>query len=1040
MYLRKSFAAGVAAIALSASLGGAAMAQSTTSAISGVVTDESGAPLANASVTIVNPNTGFSRTLTTDSNGQFAARNLSVSGSYTITATRGGYQGESVEDITLTLGDTKSLTFDLAASADSGDEIVIVATRSVAADVAAGPNAVFDINTLQNAPAINRDIKDVVRIDPRVYLDESFAEAIQCAGANPRFNSLTVDGIRLNDNFGLNSNGYPTERIPFSFDSIEQVAVELAPFDVEYGGFTACNINAVTKSGGNELSGGFFVDYTSDALRGDEADGVSIDNGDFDEYRYGFNLSGPIIEDKLFFFASYEKLEGVNLFGNNTPTGKGITDAEFQEIVDIAQNVYGYTVAGLPTSLDVEDEKFLVKLDWNINDFHRAAFTYNYNDGFNNSPSDGDPDELPELNHFYERGAELNSYAGSVYSDWTDNLSTEVRLSYIELDNRQDPLGGLVDQIGEVQIDVGDTTVYLGPDDSRHANELNYELFTFKAKADYQWNEHLFTVGIEREEFEVFNLFVQENQSEVRFDSIDDFRNGDANRIIYESAAGTNVVTDGAAEFGYEITTLYAQDEWQYSDALTLTAGLRIEMYSSDDKPAFNSNFQQNYGIRNDDNLDGKSVIQPRFGFNYELNDTDSIRGGIGLFSGGNPNVWISNNYSNNGVTLAEFQERGTNIITDYNYNGGRPLFDIPQEALDFVANANGVGGVNALDPDFEIPSEWKFALGGTFEVNTNSWLGDGYTLNVDLLYSKTEEAAFVTPISWTQTGTSPDGRPLYSGNTNDFVLTNARNTGDSLVLSAGLFKEYDNGFDWSVGYAYTDAEDTNPMTSSVAFSNWANYARSDAVNPQAATSDYEIPHRFTMTANYEREFIQDLPTRFSLFGQVSEGSPYSFTYGNRSAFAPNAFFLDNALFYVPDGASDPLVAYDSPATQQAVERLVNARECLSDARGQIVDRNACNDGWWTKFDLRISQDLPGFQEGHSSQAYFILENVGNFLNDEWGVLRQQGFPGSVDTVDVSIDTANNQLIYSNARELREGSVAVDPSLWEIRFGFKYDF
>jgi len=1045
MKLNKLLVAGTAALAITAAWGGSAVAQETTSSIRGTVTDESGAPISGASVSIINEETGFSRTLSTSGNGQFSVRNLPVGGEYVVIVESAGFQGERLENLGLELGSTTNLTFDLAEES-GGDEIVIVAQRTVGGDIATGPSATFDLDTLENAPAINRDIKDVVRIDPRVYLDESFAESIQCAGANPRFNSLTVDGIRLNDNFGLNSNGYPTERIPFSYDAISQVAVELAPFDVEYGSFTACNINAVTKSGTNEFHGGAFFDYTNDSLRGDEAGDVQIDNGDFDEYRYGINVGGPIIQDKLFFFAAYEYQEGSDLFGNNTPTGKGITDAEYQRIVDIASDVYGYETGGLPTALTNEDEKFLLKLDWNINDFHRASFTYNYNDGYSNSPSDGDPDELPEFNHFYQRGATLNSYAGSVYSDWTENLSTEVRVSFLDLDNLQSSYGGLTDQIGEVQIEVGDTTVYLGPDDSRHANELNYELWTYKAKADYSWNDHLFTVGIEREEFEVFNLFVQEVQGEFRFASIDDFENGDLDLFIYESASGTNNAADGAAEFGYEITTLYAQDEWQITDQLNVVLGLRGDFFTSDDKPTFNPNFLNDYGIRNDDNLDGKSVIQPRFGFTYDYSPDLSFRGGFGLYSGGNPNVWISNNYSNNGVTLFEFSDDG-NIITDYTYsNGGTPLFDIPDEALDAVANAGGEGAVNALDPDFEIPSEWKYNLGLThfFDGSTYGmpWAGDNFTLNADLLYSRAKETAIVKSASLSVIGTAPDGRPITAANFNpfndDYILTNTDATPEAFVASIALSKSHDFGLDWTLGYAYTDSRDVNPMTSSVASSNYANFVTSNPNDPGTSTSDYEIPHRFTLQADYEHEFVAGYGTRFSLFGQVSEGSPYSLTYGNSAVTEIN--FLDRQLFYVPTGSNDPLVRYDSSATEQGLLTFLAEDECYSEYRGEIIDRNACHDDWWTKFDLKITQNLPGLRDGDKTQAFFVLENVGNFLNSDWGVLRQQGFPGALDVVNNSI--SNGQYVYSNFRgdDLDEGSVQVEPSLWEIRFGVKYDF
>jgi outer membrane receptor for ferrienterochelin and colicin len=1035
MNMKCTLAASAAAIALA---GGFAAAQETTGNIRGSVTDATGAALSGATVTVVDEGTGQSRSTTTDASGRFQIRNLAVTGDYTVIANASGFEGERVEDLRLSLGNTTTLTFDLDASNE--DVITVVGTaQALGAGLASGPSSVFGLDTLETAPVINRDIKDVVRIDPRVYLDETFVDSIQCAGANPRFNSLTVDGIRLNDNFGLNSNGYPTERIPFPYDAIDQVAVELAPFDVEYGSFTACNINAVTKAGSNEFHGSVFVDYTNDSLRGDEADDVSIDNGEFDEYRYGIQIDGPIIPDMLFFNVAYEKQEGANLFGGNDPDlAPGTSQAAFDQIVDIFANTYGYQVSGLPTSLDNEDEKLLVKLDWNIVDGHRAAFTYNYNDGFNNQRSDGDNDEIEELNHLYERGAELNSYAVSLYSDWTDILSTEFRVSYIDLQNRQNSFGAATG-LGEVQITDGDTTYYFGEDDSRQSNELSYELWTYKAKADLVLGNHILTFGAEREEFDVFNLFVQETNGEFRFDSIADFAAGDLNRIIYENAAGTNNPDDGAAQFGYEINTLYVQDEWQATDRLNVIAGLRWDFYTSDDAPTFNPDFQAAYGIRNDDNLEGKSVLQPRLAFTYEATPDLSIRGGAGIFAGGNPNVWISNNYSNNGVTLFEFQERGTNIITDYTYSGGgQPLFDIPDEALAAVANAQGGGAVNALDPDFEIPNEWKFNLGMTWDFDPQyEFLGTGYTLIADVLYSRTNEAAYVLPISFERDGTAPDGRPIYTGNTNDFVLTNADDDGYSFVVSAALSKSYDFGLDWTLGYAYTDAKDVNPMTSSVAFSNFQNFTRSDVVSPSRATSDYEIAHRFTLLANYDVDFYKDWTTTFSVFGEVAEGSPFSYTYGNASPFAPNAGFIDNALLYVPTGPNDPLIE-SAPAE---FFDYIASEDCLDDDRGSIIDRNACTDDWYSKFDLKITQNFPGVKEGHNTQAFFILENVGNFLNSDWGVRRQQGFPGSVDLVNVTVNN-DGTYTYTNFRgsDADEGRISVEPSLWEIRFGLRYEF
>ncbi len=1023
-----------------------AEAQTTTSSIRGQITTEAGNAISAADVVIVHDPSGTVSTATTAANGAFFAQGLRPGGPYTITISKDGFDTTQIDGLFLNVNDSRDLSLALGTVDDTAtmQTVVVTASAGTFADVATGPSSVFTLTDLENLPAINRDIKDIVRLDPRIYIDESFSDAVQCAGASPRFNSLTVDGLKLNDNFGLNSNGYPTERIPFSFDAINQVAVELAPFDVEYGGFTACNINAVTKSGGNEFHGGAFVDYTSDALKGDTTDGIDRETGDFDEYRYGVNIGGPIIKDKLFFFGAYEKLEGANIFGR-APEDVGITQAQFDQVISIAEG-YGYTSGGLPAALDVEDEKLLLKLDWNINNDHRAAFTYNYNDGFNFSESDSGSSSLADGNHFYERGAELNAYTVNLYSNWTDALSTELSVSHIDLQNRQIPVLGL-DNFGEVQVRVarpsgGTSTVYLGADDSRHANQLNYELLSYKGVANYQLGDHLLSAGFEREEFQVFNLFIQEVQGEWTFNSIADFAAGDFSDFRYENAAGSNDQNDGAAKFGFDINSLYIQDEWQFDESLTITAGLRYDYYESGDKPAFNQNFFDNFGVRNDANLDGKDLLQPRFALNWDLGGQNSFRAGLGLFSGGNPNVWISNNYSNNGSTLFESRVRGGNI-GDFTYQGGagRPFIDVPDESIAAVAAASGVGGVNALDPNFKIPSEWKLAIGTTLELDAPFGLGEDYLVNLDFLRSNTNEAAAVIPIDFTTaaTSTAPDGRPVFSGVfPGNFLLTNAENKGSSTTWSASVQKDYDFGFDWSAAYAYTDAEDVNPMTSSVAFSNFANYTRSNPLNPAPATSDYEIAHRLTFSANYEREFVADYATRFGLFAQFRDGAPFSYTFGRNDNFE-GFFSTSNNLAYIPTGPNDPLIANPDSAAAQQLFQFVSQNDDLNDFAGQIAPRNEFQDEWWSKFDIKVSQELPGFMPGHKSSAFIVMENVGNFLNDEWGIFRQTGFPGNSELYSANIVNGQYE-VTSFGGGASSDSISVNPSLWEVRVGLKYDF
>ncbi|MFD1591964.1 TonB-dependent receptor, partial [Alteromonas oceani] len=279
------------AVAMSVGLSTAAMAQQTSSEITGRVVGPQGAPAAGTVITVKHVPTGSIKTVTANANGQFNLSGLRVGGPYEIVMDSDTFEDATISDVYLSLDSGLNLNnFALGAQADVER---IEVTASQIASIAfgqKGPSSNFSLEDLQNAPAINRDIKDLVRADPRVYIDETFSDGIQCAGASPRFNSLTLDGMRLNDNFGLNSNGYPTESIPFSYDAIEQVAVELAPFDVEYGGFTACNINAVTKSGTNEVHGSAFYDFTSDSFKGDSIEGNDIDNGNYTEKRYGFTV------------------------------------------------------------------------------------------------------------------------------------------------------------------------------------------------------------------------------------------------------------------------------------------------------------------------------------------------------------------------------------------------------------------------------------------------------------------------------------------------------------------------------------------------------------------------------------------------------------------------------------------------------------------------------------------------------------------------------------------------------------------------------
>ncbi|HCL71805.1 MAG TPA: cell envelope biogenesis protein OmpA, partial [Gammaproteobacteria bacterium] len=974
-----------------------AQAQEITAEVRGVVVNTSGAPLEGATVVVTSRATGFSKTVEAGANGSYSVRGLPAGVAYDVEVKAAGLQKSMTQNVTLAVGQSAVLNYNLS----SVEEVVVTGSQVVLAETAIGPNAIFDLASLQESPAINRDIKDVIAQDPRMFVDVTFNDAVQCNGANPRFNSLTVDGIRLQDGFGLNSNGYPTQRMPFSYDALSNVAVELAPMSVVYGGFSACNINAVTKQGANDMFGSAFYEYASDQFRGDKLEGDSIAQQAYTESKAGFELGGSLIEDELFFYVNYEKYDGADInsrgaLGSGAVNEVLVTQAELDRIAQIARDVYQYEPGtSVAEAFDFEDEKYLAKIDWYATDTQRLSMTYMYNDSFNFSPSDGAPNEFEFSRHFYKRGAELTSYVLNLYSSWTDNFETEIRYSFSDVDFLQQAVSG--NDFAEFRIELSDVDVYLGQDDSRQANSLNWEIEQFVARGYYSLEDHRITVGYERDTNDMYNLFYQHVDTEVRFDGIDNFEAGIADRIYYGNAFSGNEL-ETAAEWGYAINTFYIEDEWQVNSDLSVSYGLRYDYYETSDKPALNSDFLQEYGYPNTANVDGMDLLMPRLGFTYDLSDSMQLSGGIGLFSGGNPNVWYSNVYSNTNTSAVQTSDRGDIDLFALEYTlceSGVPVcgpgWGVPTYLQETVASGSGSNfEIVLMDPDFDTPSDWKYALSLSWETDA------GYLIVADAQITRGKDTAIYKHGDLEQVGVTEDGYPDYdSVRMPSFVLTNSSVGNESESLAVSVFKEFENGLSMRAGYAYTDARDVNPMTSSVAYSNYTNRAFFDPEEEVLSRSNYSMTHRFTSVLNYSTKIIGNYSTRFSLFAQANSGYPYSLTLSTGGGtigaygFTPYLGFKENVLV--------------EPGTR-------------NDKEGDS----------WTKADLKITQELPAFASDHRAQAWFVIDNVTNLLNDEWGVLYKVSFPYGVtqDQID------NNQY------QSRNGGV----SLWEMKIGVKYNF
>lgn len=1052
------FGAGAMALAVASSWAIPAIAQETTSSMVGFITNADGTPASGATVEIVHAPSGTRSVATTNAEGRYSAAGLRVGGPYNVRITAPGTPPQLIEGLFISLG--KAFSLDLALQqGDVMQEIVVTGDRLSTA--VAGTGRSFGEEQIKNSPTVNRDLKSTLKLDPRVSLDATNVDAFSIAGANNRFNQLSVDGVRQNDDFGLNNNGYPTQRSPISLDAIEQLAVVTNPFDVEYTGFQGGLVNIVTKSGTNDFHGSAFYYYTDGDLTGDKSKNNNY-TFNFKEKTYGATLGGPIIEDKLFFFGSYEKLDAETPQETGPSDGAapvkipGVSQAEYNQVLDIAKRVYNYDAGALGTNLPEKDEKILARVDWNITEGHRATVSFQRTKGNQTSDTGNSVSSrtIATLGHLYDRSVDMKQYTGQLYSDWSDNFSTELKFGRKETVTGQNSLRGTDFAQMDIRTAAG-ATIYIGPDEFRHANALTNDLNTYKAKGEYLWGDHTLTFGYEREELDIFNLFVQTSQGRYAFNSIADFEARRAASLNYINSV-TNDANNAAATFGYQTNSMYLEDRWDITSDFELTYGVRYDWWESKDKPAFNQVFTNRYGFDNTRTLDGLDLWSPRVGFKYEVNEDTTLSGGAGVFGGGTPNVWVSNSFSNTGVLTAS-QSVTRNANGTFSLNPSTPAsatlgaavlnnvngYDLPAELLSRHTGLAGTGDVNAIDPGFKIPSEWQFSMTVDHRFDIEGF-GDDWRLTATAQYAKTQDAAYWRSARYVVSGTLPDGRPRYivmpgAQAGNDYIL-DTQGKGSRLTVSTMLEKDWETDFgDLSTfaGYTYQDSNDVSPATSTTASSNWDYVAVADMNNPDLATSNYEIKHRLVYAASWSKEWLTDLKTIISVVGESRTGRPYSFTFRDGGSIFndPRQNTRDRQLFYVPSGCGD--VTLVGITCDQMNDYI--ARNGLEKYRGQIVPRNSFRSPWVHQIDLALKQEIPTFFEGHKAAFTLDIRNVGNLISSKWGRLEQVGFPHVVPVTVPSIGP-DGKYVYTGALADPAINANAKASVWQIQVGVRYEF
>ena len=926
------------------------------------------AGVAEATVVVTNLATGISKTTSSGANGIFSVGNLKPGGPYKISISKSGYATETLDNVYLTVSETAKVSVDLVLSSDI-DDVVVTGTRAASVQTSLAVTA----QDIENIPSIERSISDYVKKDSRIFVEGTSRNAtISVSGTNNRYNNFTVDGVEQNDQLGLNANGFPSVRNPISIETIEQIQVDISPFDVSKGNFTGASINAVTKSGTNEFKGSYY-EYSTDEDNVGELNGQKPSQ--FSDETKGFTLGGPIIKDKLFFFASQEEFTSV------TPaepyTYKVATQALVDEIAAKTKELYGYdpgSTSFLPPAEMADKE--LLKLDWYINDSHRLEYVYSYSEDNTVRPYNYD---IRFSSHYYNYPATTEKDTYAYYGDISDNLYVQVKYSEVEWANDQDALGG--EDFPEVRIRIsnpdgsftGNTNenIFLGPDKYRSANEGFAFDEILNLKAVYTMGDHEITVGYDSIDKELGNLFISRENGAYQFEGVQNYYDGIPSFFRFNKSA-TGDPYYAMAGFSGTFESIYIQDKYYLSDILTINYGLRYDSFEMDMGPAYNEYGSGLLGFRNDTPA-STSILQPRFGFQLDATDLDlfssdrivsaELRGGYGLFAGRVPNVWLASPFANSGVV-----QYGSRYFDPCQTAGDRTCFKAPETIYqDFpYSEFASTSSAQAIDPSYDTPSTWKLNL----ELLLTT--ANGYDLKVAYNRDDAKDGIGFSDASATADQVGKTGIVTYDSRY-AFYVTNAEGTSsDSITLS--LDKDFDNGVSVFASYTGIDAESGWQGTSSQLSSNLEYMPRVDLMNVGVGNTPWAVENRLVAGLNYTANIFANAPTNISLFYKVYSGRRFSYVFDGMDDGYDDA----STLLYIPT-AGDPNVVYSGVTEGEVLNHVAGLG-----TPGSHVKANTGELPYTRQLDMRIAQEIPTIRD-HKFVIYFDLLNVLNYINEDKG-------------------------------------------------------
>lgn len=1054
-------------------------AQVTTATLSGIVKDAKGTPLAAATVTIEFPDAGIRQRLVTKADGRFTVPNLRVGGPYKVTVEHVSYQKATTDNVMLELGLNNTLDVVMEEAAQTLTGVTVAARSRIFDDKRTGASTNISNRQLKSLPTISRSADDYLRLTPSA---SATYNGLSFAGRNGQYNNFSLDGAVFNNPFGLDAPtpGGQTNAQPVSLDAIDQIQVNIAPYDVTQAGFTGAGVNTVTKSGSNKFSGTVYSFFRNQSLTGKKVDGTKFNVPDLSQIQSGFALGGALKKDKLFYFLSFENeyrneeataFVARNASNGNDPNTSRVLESDLQAVSSILKTRFNYETGPYQGYKHKQTNfKWLAKLDWNISDVHKFTLTYNGLDASKEKPAHPSaigrrgPDytTLQFRNSGYEIVNKLNNISAELKSNWKGNSANKLRLVYTTFRDKRNPFST---PFPVVNISKYNTRyIVAGHEPFSIYNRLNQDAFQVTNDYTIYARNNNITIGGSFESFKFGNSFNLVGYGPTLF------WDTDINTFLTNVPVGDPIVFGAypldvdvnyaknraaADQWSWYYLTVaqlsgYVQDEIQVAKNFKLTLGARWDrsIYFGSRYRSANFNADGTFAgsytegkptIANNDPL----VLYNSAGFriqNGEGKDLDNteLPGGT-LFS---PRMGFNFDVSGNKT----FQIRGgTGLFT------GR---------FPFVWLGNHIGNpfsffYNATDRNFQWPQVWRSNLGADYKTKA------GTIFTADVAYTKDVKAMMVRnyklglPTGFLNS-TTGDRRKIYRavdlGSANAYVFTNTRQ-GYQVNISGQAQHTFKNGWFLMGGYNYTVAKDASSISAEISSDAFdRNPILGHANEARLTPSLYGNAHRILFVGSRKWDYGKDKKwsTTISFFSNWTSGNRFAYVYGGD---INNDGTSSNDLLYVPTDAEIDLMAFapltdingnlqDAAAQRTALKAYISQDEYLSGLRGKYTEKYGGENSWFGQFDIRILQDLHNNKSKRDRflQLSIDMMNIGNLVSSKWGVRQYATTSGYFQPISVSLSGSTPTYQFDPSLTSTFISSPDLQSRWQIQIGIRYNF